>query len=372
MIKHVLLCMMLISFALLASGCGDRRNLEDLTITLILGLDLDDRNNMIIYESSPVFDKMAKDKEEEFGFRASTFREAQAKFDSTVTALTVYGKTEVFLVGKKLLEHKEWSKVLDHFYRDSKMSVTAVVVAVDGPVSEIVQMNSADKPRLPLFLSKLIDTSSRRHLTVKTTLQELRRQMSDRGMTATISEIRKRNDIEVYGTALLDGQGNYTAGLDFEDTPLLKMLRKEKGDISLNLKVPPVKNNDTFFNQNQLTIAVYDPAVKVKTDYIDGRFRFDLDIRLTVRLLERLFPFDVRKETEKLERIIGDQLKSRFQGVIETIQKHRIDPVGFGSYARAFRYREWKQVQDHWGEALADADVNVKVQAKIKYMGAVK
>jgi Ger(x)C family germination protein len=372
MIRLIVLCAVLFSFALLASGCGDRRNLEDLTISLILGLDLDDRNNMIIYESSPVFDKMAKDKEEEFGFRSTTFREAQAKFDSTVTALTVYGKTEVILVGKKLLEHKEWSKVLDHFYRDSKMSVTAVVVAVDGPVSEIVQMHPADKPRLPLFLSKLIDTANRRSLTVKTTLQEFRRQMSDRGMTATISEIRKRDNIEVFGTALLDGQGNYAAGLSIADTTLLNILRKEKRDMSLNLKVPAVEKTNAIFNPNQLTMAIYDPKVKVKTDYIDGRFRFDLDVRLTVRLLERLFPYDVRKETEKLERLIGEELQSRFEGIIDTIQKQRIDPVGFGIYARAYRYKEWKQVQERWGEALAAADVNVTVKAKIKYMGAVK
>ncbi|WP_409342100.1 Ger(x)C family spore germination protein [Paenibacillus sp. MBLB4367] len=373
MIRVKALCLFLLFAALilLTVGCGDRRDLEDLTIALVLGIDLDSEGKLVIYESSPVFNKNAKDKEEEIGYRATTFREAREKFDSSVTALTVYGKTEVILVGKKLLEQKGWTKLLDHFYRDSQTNVTARIVAVDGPVSDIIQYMKPDKPRLPTFLSKLIDTGNRRQLTVNTTLQELRRQMTDKAVTPAISQIRKDGDVELLGTALLDEQGKFAADVSFQDSALLQILRKQKGDISLALKVPAGQKKD-LFDRNQLTLAVYNPSVKVTTDYRNGRFHFDMKVRVTVRILEKLFPFDVRKEQEKLEQMIEEQLRLKFQELIEKIQRYRIDPLGLGSYARAYRYPEWKQVQNRWGAALAQADIQVEVKAKIKYMGAVK
>lgn len=49
-----------------------------------------------------------------------------------------------------------------------------------------------DKPRLPLYLTKLVDTASLRNITVKTNLQELHEQIADKGLTANMTEMKKR------------------------------------------------------------------------------------------------------------------------------------------------------------------------------------
>lgn len=86
-------------------------------------------------------------------------------------------------------------KYLDPFYRDPKNTVTTRVVAVDGPVSDVIYYNPKDKPRLPLYLTKLVDTASLRNITVKTNLQELHEQIADKGLTANMTEMKKRKNI---------------------------------------------------------------------------------------------------------------------------------------------------------------------------------
>lgn len=48
---------MIIPLLMMLTSCGYQVPLEDTTIVLILGIDLDEDNNLIFYESSPVFNK---------------------------------------------------------------------------------------------------------------------------------------------------------------------------------------------------------------------------------------------------------------------------------------------------------------------------
>lgn len=54
--------LLLIAVLLVLPGCDDRIDLEDISLLLMLGIDLDKDNNLVFYSSSPVFNKEAKEK----------------------------------------------------------------------------------------------------------------------------------------------------------------------------------------------------------------------------------------------------------------------------------------------------------------------
>ncbi|TMV47419.1 Ger(x)C family spore germination protein [Paenibacillus mesophilus] len=368
--KSRLVLLVLLALSLSGCGGGDRKDLEDLTIVLIVGIDLDENNNVIFYESSPVFSKEAKDKEEQYGVKAMTFREAREKFDTKVTALTVGGEIELVLLGKKLLASDDWFRLLDIFYREEKSTVSARVVAVDGPVKDIIYEKAENKPRLPLHLTKLIDTSYRRNLTVKTTLQELRRQVTDKGLTPSISEIKKGKGLELKGTALLDERGKYALPLGIEENALFHILMGRRvGEMTITISIPDAERSTGKIETNKLSFMAERISTNTRSSYEKGRFHFDLNASLGVNMVERLFADDPSID---LERIIAEQLRMKLKALIAKFQAHRIDPLGLGMYARAFHYKEWKQVQEHWGEELAKSDINVSVKVEIKKKGAVK
>ncbi|MCP1307503.1 Ger(x)C family spore germination protein [Paenibacillus tyrfis] len=357
---------------LFVPGCSsDKINVEDLTLGLMLGMDLDQDNHMVYYLSSPVFNKEAKKKNEEFGRKAETFRQSMTGFDAMTTGVTIRGKVQVMLVGKRVLQHPDWFRLFDVVYRDAKYSVNARVVAVDGPVAEVINFYPLDKPRLPLHLTRLIDTANRRSITVKTTLQEMHRQMYEKGITPSISEVKMGKAVEVKGTAVLNELGKYAELLGLQESTLLLILQDRAKEVNLSVRIPGEDERGPI-RRSAITFRVKSAKVKIKTKHVQDKFQFDINIQLPIALSERLFPFDVRKKGDKLQKAIEEQVKRQFEQMIGGFQKHQIDPIGLGLYARAYEYQAYKKVQDHWGEAFAKADVKLSVKTEITDMGPVK
>ncbi|MBU5444880.1 Ger(x)C family spore germination protein [Paenibacillus sp. MSJ-34] len=361
--------------ALLAlTGCKDQNLIENLTLSLVIGMDLNEQNEFEVSISSPVFNKEAKDKEEEFQVTSTTLRKSRDEFDKVVLGSTAGGKAELILVGKKLMRHPGWATILDALYRDPKNTVTPRLVMVDGPVYDIIRLSPKDKPRLPLYLMKVIDMAYVRNVTVRTTLQQFYRHHKEKGMTSAITEIGlKGRDIQILGTALLDDREKYKLTISSTETKLLNMMKQPgKGAFPLTLQLPEFKSSLRFLPTNQLSFNTFSVKTRKKARYDRGKFRFDVNIKMAIFLTERLFPIDMRKETRALERCIESELERQFADFIRKIQAAKIDPVGFGMYARAYAYPQWKKVEDDWGEEFADAEVNVKVDVEIQGMGAMK
>ncbi|MEK7019271.1 Ger(x)C family spore germination protein [Bacillus sp. FSL R9-9410] len=366
--KRKVLCCILLSVFMM-TGCFDQTNIEDVSLTLVLGIDLDRNNNLLVYMSSPVFNKEAKVKEEVTGVKSVTIRNSRDKFDATVMALTSRSKTQVILVGKRLLKRKNWVKYLDPFYRDPKNSVTTRVVTVDGPVSDVIFYNPKDKPRLPLYLTKLVDTASLRNITVKTTLQELHEQIADKGLTVNITEMKKTKKIFVTGTALLDEKGRYKLTLKSDENKLLRILQQgTTGEYSFTI---PIKLKSNSQDKDWISFTPYSIKVKTKVRY-DNKFIFNTDIKMKVGITERLFSFNTSRDAAKLQKAIETKMEADFKQLIKKIQVAKIDPIGLGRYARTYTYPEWKKVQNKWNNELAKSDVNVKVNVKIGGMGTIK
>src|SRR3954466_13028890 len=96
---------LLVFLILILSSCGSKAPLEDLTLALIIGIDLDDENNLVFYEINPVFSKEAKKGTESYEVKAKTIRDSRRLFDALTTGEVTAGKIQVLLVGKRILQH---------------------------------------------------------------------------------------------------------------------------------------------------------------------------------------------------------------------------------------------------------------------------
>ncbi|KKO55560.1 Ger(x)C family spore germination protein [Paenibacillus sp. DMB20] len=356
----------------LTTGCEDKVNIENLSLSLLLGIDLDEENNLIFTASSPVFSEEAEMKEEDFTTPATTLRKSRDEDDKTLMALTTGGKTQAILIGKKVMQNEGWFKLLDPYMRDPKNTVNARIVMVDGPASEVVQYKPQDKPRLPLYVLQLIDTAARRNITVKTTVEDLQRSVYEKGTTASVTEVRKDDRLLVTGTALFDEEGKYKLSIGANENRLLRILQHEaKGDFQFTFQSLDQPKGE-IFPENAYSFTAEKITVKTKTRYADDKFKFAIDVKMRILLTERLFPLDVRKNGRKLERDIEEQLEKQFGQLIAKIQQAQIDPIGLGLYARAFEYNQWKRVEERWGQTFSKADVKVKVKANIAGMGTTK
>ncbi|WP_261807857.1 Ger(x)C family spore germination C-terminal domain-containing protein [Paenibacillus sp. N3.4] len=139
----------------------------------------------------------------------------------------------------------------------------------------------------------------------------------------------------------------------------------------MTLSIPGNPKPGTF-DTNKISIGTNKVKTKIKTSYLEGKFHFDIEIKIAAGLTERYFPYDMKKNGKQLEKMAGEQVQKQMENLIKKIQENKIDPIGLGLYARANEYSRYVKVEDHWGEALAEADIHVSVKVGIASWGPVK
>ena len=371
-LKRCVLPLLCVSLLMMLTSCGYQVPLEDTTIVFVLGIDLDEDNNLIFYESSPVFSKGAKSQRDIYHTKADTIRDSRKFFDAVTGGEVSAAKIQILLLGKRVVEHGDWFPILDTMYRNSNFSINTRVVIVDGQVSDVVNYNPESNALLAVYLKNDIDKNHKRTRTEKGTLQQLHSEFFDKGVTPALANVKKGKKVEVTGTALLNNRGKYVDSLDLSESTLYLFLKhNRKHQISYTTITIPAEKEEGIFHKNDLSFEVKTVKSKVKTSHDEDRFKFDVKISMSVAILESLLPVDMISHEKELKKTIEDRLKTGYEELFKKVQGHKIDPFGFGIYARAYQYEEFKKVEDNWGQALSEADINVTVEVDIKSMGTV-
>lgn len=357
--------------ATLVSGCYDRLDLEEASSPFLVGYDLDANNDMIVYVINPEFSGQVGKKTHDIRVKAETSREAREKEDIR-SAGTFHGrKIQVVLIGKRLLRHPDWFRMLDVYFRDSRNSLTPRVVVFNGPLSDIVYLNQKDQPMLPILLREMIDTKSSRSESVDTTLQDLHRQVYEKGMTPFVSEVDVVNkEVVLQGTTLIDHSGKFATSINAEESILLRILQNRvKKSVSLTVPIPGVPKTGPF-QTDRLSFSTERVKTEIDTAFDNGHFRFDIRVRIRVALTERLFPYD-KGEEQSLERLITEQMQQKMNDFVLKLKSNRVDPIGLGLYARAQEYNRYKKVEERWGEAFSKSDIRTMVTVEIGSTGPI-
>jgi Ger(x)C family germination protein len=366
-------CAILAAVCLFATACSDQLYLENAATPLALGMDLDKNDKFHFYGTVPVFSKNIRKKSQEIAGTAESLRQSRS-FQDAQTAGTIQGRNyQVILLGRRLLQHDDWFAMLDVLFRDARNTITDRMIAVDGSVTDVIYLNPPDQPLLPILLRGMVDTKTKRSETYSTTAQELHRQFFDKGVTPYIAEIKIVNkQVQLKGSALLDAKGKYAMSLNGQETILLNLLQKQADPgFSLSYRLPgkPIKPP---FETDMFSFTGGKPKTKIMTGYENGKFKFDIHIKTKIGLSEHLFPFNVAQDAKSLEKQASALMEKQIEELIQKMQRHKVDPIGLGVYARAKRYKQYIKVEEDWPEAFSHAEVNVKVKLSISAMGPVK
>ncbi|MFK0521844.1 Ger(x)C family spore germination protein [Paenibacillus illinoisensis] len=370
--KFIILRVFCALLVVLAGCANDKTNLEDATIPLALGLDVKDKK-LHYYISAPVFSKDIQKKSREGEGIAEGLRQSRNQQDAQFPGSLAGRNFQVIIVGKRLLQYKDWFKILDVTFRDPRNTITDRIVAYDGPIEDIFQFQPKDQPPLPLFVKAIVDSGSKSSTTVKTTAQELHRQLYDRAMTPSIAEIKiENNKIMLKGTTLLSHYGQYRTSLTYQETSLLHILKNEaEPGVSLTFAVDNVQQSVPF-NIDKLSFSLGDISLQIKSSYENGRFHFKIKVKSIIIITEKFLEFELLQHSEEMANKLSEEMKKNIEKLIQKFQDYEIDPIGFGLYARAYHYPKYKEAQANWGEELSRAHFDVDADLRIGATGAVE
>ncbi|PGS53972.1 Ger(x)C family spore germination protein [Bacillus sp. AFS041924] len=356
-------CLLSVLLLIGLTGCKDKINIEDITIALLWGVDIDQQGDVIIYMASPVFSKDVKEKNEQFKVKSLSLREARDIIDSRSTGITAGGKVQTLLIGRKVIEQKNWDSLLDLFYRDPKMRLNADLVVVNGSVSDIFEFSPKNKPSLSIFIPQLIKTANFRNVSVRTSLRFFYKLTAEKGVTTFAPELTlKDNILEISGTTLLNNQNEYQRTLSLKETMLLIILQdKNEGQFSMWLQPKQHKKIKNTISNNNISFYINDIKRNVIKKYHNGKYQFNINLKLPVAITESPIKLNNKSEA-KLKKEIENDLQMELNQLVKSLQNDKVDPIGLGLFARSFKYAEWKKVEDNWVSAFQQSKIKVKVK----------
>jgi len=362
---------LVITVVLLLSGCLTNARLDDLTMVLTLGLDYDENGHLTMYSSNPVFSENASEKTEIFRSTVSSLREGRGKVAGFASGKVVGGKLQTVVVSERLARGKKIFPILDVFYRDPKNSTTANLVVFEGALSDLMGLRQKGKSNISVAMNELIATATDEKRTVETTLLNFHRMVYEKGITPYVAKMELRNrKMFVNGIALFNNQGNYIGSLSHKECPFFYLLQKK-----INPSIPlTIRSNDLSDKgrRTNFSISIEHGDIRYRPSYKYGRFKFDIEMELKIILTERIEPLDIEQKSRDIEKVIEKEIKFKTEQLVKKLQKQKVDPVGFGLYARAFEYEKWKEIDDDWGNAFANATVSVHPKVKIISYGVIK
>ncbi|MDG0811088.1 Ger(x)C family spore germination C-terminal domain-containing protein [Cohnella rhizosphaerae] len=269
-------------------------------------------------------------------------------------------------------ETPDWFRYMDIYFRDGRNPITPRVVVFDGTLDRLFYYHSPNQPILPLMLMGMIKSAANRSESVATTLQELHRQMNEEGQTPFLTQMSIKQDAMIDGTALLDHHGRYVDTLSMPETVLLRVLQNKAGEsVGFTLRLPS-RLTGSPAETDWVSIATERIKVKIDAAYAGDRFKFAVRVRFSASVVEKLSSLDLDDHQREAELACAEELRDKFEALIAKLQRDKVDPVGFGIYARAYHYNRFKQVKENWGEAFGQSDVKVRVSVAFADEGSVK
>ncbi len=356
---------MLLAIGVMTS-CSDRIDLDKTVILQLVALDIDDDNRIRAHYLAPSFagSDSGSDSEIMFTETGSSLRNLRNKIAADSSGEILSGKIQVILVTDRFLRARNVFEEMNVFYRDPINPSDAILAATKSPLDKVLKADRKLSPMISAYIHDQIMSAHEHGLSVMTTLERFNYMHDNRGITPVMSEITVRGGhLENAGTVLLSRSGKRQASLSVRQTAFLLLLQN---DASLPL------NMNMHHEGHALSFDVVKASVKIRTDYSDGAYRFTIDMPLTVNLTEYTSDRPFPDMEDDLRQAIREELKAECEKLVQLFQEKRVDPVGFGMHARAYRYDAFREEQDNWTDRFAEANVEIRPVIRFKQFGIVR
>lgn len=384
---------MLITFLLFTTGCWNRRELNELAITLAMGLDITKDGQYLVTAQvvnpgevaakggsggghSPVVIYQATGK---------TVFEAVRKMTKESPRKIYPSHLRILVIGESLAK-KGIGKPLDVLSRDWELRSDFYVVVAKG-------MNAEDILRVPTALEKIpannlfntLEVSEKAWAaTSAVTFDELIEDMVSEGKQPVLTGIRadikggKKNSLSKQNVEIIDTPARVKYGnlAAFKKDKLVGWL-DEQQSAAYNV----ITNNEKSAVVNipcpQGGKAVYE-VKKVNTEMKgkikNGKPEIDLNISVEGNVGEVECQIDLTKpeSIDQLEEIYEKQTRVKFKKAIKQVQENdKVDIFGFGEAINRADPKAWNKLKKDWDKNFENLPVNIKVQGEIRRVGTV-
>lgn len=373
------------------TGCWDRRELNELAISLALGIDKIDSGYRVTAQVVLPAEVAAKKGSGGRATPVTVFRSDGITLFEAIRKMTTFSPRKIYAAHlRAAVFGEEFAKegigdALDLLSRDYELRTDFFLLVAKGTTA--AQTLEILTPLESIPANKIFNatqTSEKAWAPVMSvTLDKFVENAAGNGKNPVLSGIEVIGKANVGGTrsnvnrvsppALLRISGIAA----FRKDRMLGWLdeRESKGYNYIENNVrSTVGHLPCSDGDGHIALEIVRSKAKIRGDVKDGRPRLAVELFVEQNVgevqcrIDLTRPASIAELEEKSERALTDILERTIHAAQ---QKYKTDIFGFGDAVHRSNPSAWKSMRADWDERFAETDVNVAVEAKIKRTGTV-
>lgn len=361
--------------AMLLTGCGDRRILEELGFIQTAAYDEVKKTEngketqyLHVTVNIPVAQPDAKNAREVLSTVSKSIKKARIELSRQTDEILVSGQLRNTLFGLDLAKSGMWSYI-DTLLRDPSVGHRVKVTVVNGNAHHLLSREYSLHPRIGEFMDQLLEKESRSQTVPETTVYHFARDYFDDGIDPVVPIVREGDEAVFIDGIALFRDDKYVTKLNPDDALLFAFLRGDFKQGDLSLDIPDGGHTELIM----FSSLVSNRKIQVERGKQARDYKVTIEVEISGSVLEYMGELDITKpENQKLlEKRMSAYLTKEGQRIIDKMQTSKVDSLGIGKFVRnKMRYKEWKAID--WHEEFPKVEVKSKVVIGIKDYGKFK
>ncbi|MFF2482977.1 Ger(x)C family spore germination protein [Paenibacillus sp. NPDC058071] len=370
---------LLLSSALLLSGCWDRREINDVAFVLGSGIDLTDDGKYLVSVLIPLPGNIGGavslggggGGQKPFTIKieeGESIKEAIDIMQNSLPRTLFFGHRRILVIGEKLARTVGASPIIDAVTRLPENRLTAFVAVAKGSALDIL---NADV-RLERFSVESLRELMQSEAIVRVSLKDITSKVDVIGTEAFLPYLIKKttkikgqeaDDIDIAGFALTQGG-------------MMKAVARNgeaNGIRLLSGRFRPYRDSIKDENGNKVMLGINKAIVKVKPQLANGKLIYRIQTQMQISINEDMDTnrnYDDIGQRRAIEELFEQKAKSDITRSIALMQKYNCDVIAFGLYAYRAYPDKWEQDwRAKWGEMFPNCEFDVQVRANLFRIG---
>lgn len=375
--KINILCLkcMLVSSALIFTGCWDKVEIEDRAFVVAIGIDKamdkDSLDELEVVTIEPSVDSLENKSSDKMSYskigNGKTVSLALNRIDMYSSKRQYLGHTKVAILGEKILKDpKMLSETLDGFQRNSEISNKLLILATDKNIEKILDAKIKGEPMAGLFLSNFYQNRENNSgVTFKKDLDSVLEDTQLNNTTIIPKVSLEDKDLRLGGSAII------------KDYRLLGWLdnKETRGYVWVN---DNAKNTEliTKLDNIDTTLLVESHKKKMNFKKLDNDIlvaNIDIDISGSIKNYalgsKNLYN---QNNLSKLENLYSKIVKSEINTTFRKLQsEYNVDIFNFLKTIEKQNYDLYLEIKDNWNYYYNNMQIVPNVNVNIRNIGSV-
>ncbi|GMK41866.1 spore germination protein KC [Paenibacillus sp. CCS19] len=390
-VKRGMIVMLLLVFLLPLTGCWDRRELNELAISVGLGIDKVGERYRVTAQVVQPSEVATSKGSSGFSTPVTTYRASGVTIFEAIRKMTTVSPRKIYashlrivVIGEELAR-EGIAEALDLLSRDYELRMDFYILVAKGTSAEdlLELLTPLDKiPANKIFNS--IQVSEKAWAPVSAmTMDMFIRDYKSKGNNPVLSGIKatgneakgkRRSNVEKLNPdARLRNNGLAVFRMD----QLIGWLSEEQSK-GYNYIVDRVKSTVGHVpcpgEKGNIALEVIRSKSNMKTEIRNGRPHLIVDLDVEQNVGEVMCKVEITDEgvIDTLEREAEKSLKDIVERTIAAgQQKFKCDFFGFGDALHRSNLKAWKQMENDWDEHFAEASLTVNAKVNIRRTGTI-